>query len=126
MKHKSKSTPPAVLTLLRELAAAEEKAGFNKNAADLRAVAALVSAWDAERQGAFNVPEWSNWEDERGRFWPLGAVAINYAAWSREEDAACSQDGKEQLADLADSMRRTLNALDRLAPRLARRAPSTR
>jgi hypothetical protein len=121
------TTPPAGSRIDRLLFTLKALHGFavseggpanpsSATAADLAALVAVLEAADADLPSAADVPEWDNWTDEEGNLYPLGSVAHNYAEWSRETDEPASEhDGACQLADMADALTDTLNALDALA-----------
>lgn len=83
---------------------------------DLRALLALLNAAAVEIPAAVQVPEYDNHRDDDGNPATLGGVACSYAAWIAEADEpACESDAACQLAALAESLGRTLDALDALA-----------
>lgn len=84
--------------------------------ADWQALDSLLAAADRDLPRAALVPEWDNHSTEDGQFNTLGEVACTYAAWIAEGNEVVSEhDGACQLAELAEALRDTLDALDALA-----------
>ena len=85
-------------------------------AADLAALVAVLEAAAVEVPRACNVPEYDNHSDDEGNPGRLGGIACTYAAWIAEADEPASEhDGACQLAEVAEALGRTLDALDALA-----------
>ena len=76
----------------------------------------MLNAAAVELPRACNVPEYDNHSDDDGNPGRLGGIACTYAAWIAEADEpACEHDGACQLAEVAEALGRTLDALDALA-----------
>lgn len=86
------------------------------DAADLAALVAVLEAAAVDVPRACNVPEYDNHSDDDGNPGRLGGIACTYAAWIAEADEpACEHDGACQLAEVAEALGSTLDALDALA-----------
>jgi hypothetical protein len=91
----------------------EKQSGFNELARDLNALLKLLKVAQKEVPIACHVPEWDNHLDDNGEPKLLGDVASTYHLWV--EDAGIEHDGACQVAELADSLRLTINELDKIA-----------
>jgi hypothetical protein len=94
-------------------AATKESGNALVSAADLKALLGLLKAAAKEVPAAVTVPEWDNHLDDNGEPVGLGDACATYAAWV--EDAEVDHDGACQVASVAESLRLTLNALDRIS-----------
>lgn len=112
-----KTRTARLLSYLDMMIAEEASADLRELVRDLRALRSLVAAIDTEAQGAADVPSWGNHTCERtGKLDELGNVAATYAAWIEEGNEPVNEhDGACQLGEMAKRLRRTLNALDRVA-----------
>lgn len=114
--HRTDGKPRRLARLIAFLAAEAGLATDPTRRGDLKALAALLKHAAAEVPAAVTVPEWDNHLDDNGEPVGLGDACSTYGLWVEEaEEPACEHDGSLQLAEVASTLRKTLNALDRIA-----------